>query len=198
MLQGFLPFWAANMIRARGAGLDWFGFRYKNEEWVRLEALAKAVSATMFGAFLFLNAVLFIAIAAVLMVGFFVPVLDALSPDPSRLSPVAFLAVLGFVILVAFAVGLPLSMTLSARLVAWRAGIVLGTLTTEDERLAALVRWQILRMILFVAAVAFALIGIAIGFGIDLDPWIALAARICSFGLSAATLVLLFTRRRGT
>jgi hypothetical protein len=197
MLQGFLPFWAANMIRARGAGLDWFGFRYDGEEWARLETLSGCITAGMFGAFLFVNAVLFIIFAAVLVVGVMMPVLTALSPDPALLSPVAFLAVLAVVILASFALGLPLSMTLAARFVARRSGVRLGALASADVRLAAVVRRQILRMILIVAAIAFALIGIAIGFGIDLDPWLALATRICSFGLSLGSLVLLFTRRRG-
>jgi hypothetical protein len=196
MLQGFLPFWAANMVRARGAGFDWFGFRYGSEQWARLEALAGGISAGMYRGFLYVNAALFIVFAAILVVGFMVPVLTALSPDPALLSPVAFFAVLAVVILVSFAIGLPLSMTLASRLVAWGAGAAFGALTAEDERLAGMVRWQILRMALFVAAIAFALIGIAIGFGIDLDPWLVLAVRICNFGLSLGTLVLLFTRRR--
>jgi hypothetical protein len=193
---GFLPFWAANMLHVRDKGLDWFGFRYSADEWARFEALAAPVSEGRYRAFLFVNALLFIVVAAALIGLVMVPVLTLLSPDPAQLPATAFFGVLGTIILVCFAIVLPTTMALAARLVA--ATGAPAPAEAGDDALAALVRWQILRMGLFVTAIAFALIGLSIGFGIDLEPWIALTVRIFSFGLSACTLILIFSRRRAS
>src|SRR5258707_15002568 len=101
--RGCLPFWAANMLHVRDKGLDWFGFRYGPDEWARFETLAASVSEGRYRAFLFVNAALFIAVAAALVGFVMVPVLTLLSPDPAQLPATAFFGVLGTIILACFA-----------------------------------------------------------------------------------------------
>lgn len=192
--MSFLPFWAANMLHVRGAGLDWIGFRYTEAEWRRMEALGGGVSEGGYRAFLVLNAVLFIALAGALIGLILVPVLGRLYPDPSQLSAIVFFGLLGAIALFAIAIGLPLTMSVTARLLARWVGTAAPA--TGDDALAAKVRGQIARMTLFVTALALTLIGLSIGFGIDLAPALSWAIRLLSLALGVGT-VAAIVRGRG-
>lgn len=187
----FLPFWAGNMIRVRKAGMDWMGFRYTPEEWARLERHAKGIGDGTMRAFLAINAVLFIVMAAILIAVILVPLLNVLYPDPSKLSALVFFSILGAIIAISFGLGLPSTMAITARML----GGALPSGAAGDKALVAKVRWQINRMGLFVTALAFALIGISIAFGIDLGPALRAIISIASFAVTGLTTVMIFKKR---
>src|ERR1700693_3760584 len=89
-----LAFWADIMLRIKHAGMWWAGFSYTDDEWERLEPLADAVAPLDAGRFKLVNAVVFIALAALAICGGFVPIASALFPVPAETSVLALASLL--------------------------------------------------------------------------------------------------------
>ena len=141
-----LAFWARMVTGIKGAGMIWPGFSYTDAEWSRLEVLADQVSAEVAGAFLWLNAAVFIGLAAIVMFGVFLPLATVMFPDPANTRPLPFALLLASVCVLTLGVGLPLTMRMTAWLLATEK--VRSRLASEpdDEALWAKVRFQMTRM----------------------------------------------------
>jgi hypothetical protein len=111
-----LAFWADIMMRIKDAGMKWPGFSYTDAEWARLERLADAVAPVDAGRFKFVNAAVFIALAALAMFSGFLPLASELFPVPAETPAVAFLALLAATCFVVLGLGLPLSTRIAAPL----------------------------------------------------------------------------------
>ena len=111
-----LAFWADIMMRIKRAGMSWPGFSYTDAEWARLEPLADAVTPFDAGRFKFVNAAVFIAIAALAMFGGFLPIASELFPIPAETPAVPFLALLAATCFMTIGLGLPVSMRIAAPL----------------------------------------------------------------------------------
>ncbi len=139
-----LAFWAANMSLV--SNMSWPGFRYTKPEAARMADLAEAVAPGAFVRFLLINAVVFIALAGVVVVGFMVPILMALYPNPADLQPLPFVLLLATTALLAIGVGLPISMRVAAWASANDAMRAKLSGRPGDAELAAKVAHQIWRM----------------------------------------------------
>jgi hypothetical protein len=109
-----LAFWAKNMTAIRNAGMQWPGFSYTDAEWARMGVLADAVSDGAFHRFNITNAVIFIILAALGIVGIFLPLASLLFPRPAETSALSFVLLLAASALLIIGVGLPISMRIAA------------------------------------------------------------------------------------
>jgi hypothetical protein len=109
-----LAFWAKNMTSIRRAGMQWPGFSYTEPEWARMAELAGAVSDGAFEKFKIVNAVVFIALAAIGIVAVFMPLAILLFPRPAETPAPAFVLLLAAVALLIIGIGLPISMRIAA------------------------------------------------------------------------------------
>jgi hypothetical protein len=141
-----LAFWAFNMTSLRDAGMSWFGFSYTNPEWERMSKLSQAVTPGAYMRFLAITTLVFIALAAIAVVGMFVPILSLLYPDMSQLKPLPFALLLAATALLAIGVGLPLSMRLATALSADNTMRAQLAAAPGDAELAGKVSRQIWRM----------------------------------------------------
>jgi hypothetical protein len=128
------------------AGMSWPGFSYTDAEWKEMSMLANAVAPGTAFRFKVVNAIVFIALAAVLVGGGFVPLLSALYPNPADTRPLPFALLLAATALLALGAGLPLSMRVAAWLVAGGLRSRLAA-TAETAALWSKVSWQIRRMV---------------------------------------------------
>src|ERR1700724_2698736 len=113
-----LALWSSMMMPVKDAGMSWPGFSYTDAEWKRMAALAEMGEPGITLRFKMVNAIVFIALAAVLIVGGFLPLLTALYPNPADTRPLPFALLLAATALLALGIGLPLSMRGGAPLVA--------------------------------------------------------------------------------
>ena len=144
-----LAFWAKNMSVLRESGYSWWpGFSYTPAEWDEIERLAKPIDGGAYLKFIGLNALLFIVFTGIAVVGFMLPVLLLLYPDPSKLQPLPFVLLLASVAAITIGVGLPLSMKISAWLCASEEVKTQLVASSETEKLGKRVSWQLLRMTL--------------------------------------------------
>lgn len=167
-----LAFWARMVTGIKGAGMTWPGFSYTDAEWSRLEVLADQVSAEVAGAFLWLNAAVFIGLAAIVMFGVFLPLATVIFPNPADTRPLPFALLLAAVCLLTLGVGLPLAMRVTAWLLT--TDKVRGRLASEpgDAALWAKVRFQMTRTTVIMCGLLVPGILIFITFNIDGGPLI--------------------------
>ena len=109
-----LAFWAMNMMFGTGGRNNWPGFSYSEPEWTRLTKLADTVEAGAYARYRVICAAVFIVLAAVAVVGLFVPIMTALYPDPADTKALPFVLLLAATALLAIGIGLPLSMRFAA------------------------------------------------------------------------------------
>jgi hypothetical protein len=109
-----LAFWAKNMTSIRSAGMQWPGFSYTETEWARMADLAGTVSDGTFENFKVVNAVIFIALAAVGIALIFMPLASLLFPHPAETPAPYFVLLLAAIALLIIAIGLPISMRIAA------------------------------------------------------------------------------------
>jgi hypothetical protein len=143
-----LAFWASNLVAINSARMSWPGFSYSDAEWARMSTLAGAVEPGAAGKFKAINAVIFIVIAAIGIVGFFLPLALVLFPVPAETSALKFSSLLAASAFLIIGLGLPVSMRIAAR---WSADpVMLARLVPapEDAALAAKISWQINRITL--------------------------------------------------
>lgn len=165
-----LAFWARIMTAIRGGGMIWPGFSYTDAEWERLESLAGLLSENVSVAFLWINAAVFIALAAAMIAGVFLPLLLVLFPNPADTKPLPFALLLASVCLLTLGFGLPLAMRMTAGLLATET--VRGRLSSElgDAALWAKVRFQMTRMTVIMCGLLVPGILVFITFNIDGGP----------------------------
>jgi hypothetical protein len=177
-----LAFWARIMTGLKGAGMPWLGFTYSDAEWQRLETLTDFVSGEAAGMFIVVNAVVFIALAAIVMFGVFFPLALVLFPNPADTRPLPFALLLAATCLLTLGFGLPLSMRATAWLLTTDAVRVRLVPAPEDEALWAKVRFQMTRMTVILCGLLVPGILVFITFDIDGGPlittlkWVANAA----------------------
>jgi hypothetical protein len=173
--------WASMMMPIKDAGMSWIGFSYTDAEWKQMAGLAEVVDPAVAFRFQVVNALVFIALAALLVGGGFVPLLSALYPDPADTRPVVFALLLAATALLALGIGLPLAMRVAAAIVARGLRSRL-TPTPEAAALWSKVFWQIRRMVVLMCGALVPGILLFIAFDIHGGPiittlkWIGFAA----------------------
>jgi|GEM_PF-1330942 len=166
-----VAFWAKNMTVLRDSGYKWWpGFTYSDAEWQQMDKLAAPISGGAYIKFTWLNALLFIVFAAVVVVCFFVPVLTLMYPNPADIQPLPFSLALAATALIAIGLGLPLTMKISAWLCANEEVRATLASTPETEALASRVSWQLARMTLIVCGILVPGMLLWITFNIDGGP----------------------------
>jgi hypothetical protein len=186
-----LAFWARGMIAIQDARMEWPGFSYTDAEWARMRVLAAPIGAGRYQLFTMVNAVIFIAIAALGVVCVFLPLATLLFPVPAETSALKFSALLAACAFLIIGLGLPISLRLSSALVAsreMRAGLVAEA---SDDALAAKVSWQINRITLIMCGLLVPGILLFIAYDIDACPiittlkWLAIVLMAVSVAVGA-------------
>jgi hypothetical protein len=188
-----LAFWARNMVAIRRGGMTWPGFSYTDPEWARMDALAGAVERWRFKLYTWVNAAIFIAFAAAGIGAIFLPLASILFPVPAETKPLPFVLLLAATALLILGVGLPVSMRITARLVASDATRTLKP-APGDAALEAKIGWQIRRMIIIMCGVLVPGTLIFIAFNIQAGPvitvikWVSIGLVALSTAFGAARL----------
>jgi len=148
--QTRLRFWSANMELIHGSGHSWPGFSYTKEEKERMAALAKTLPSGTFGLWLYLiGPVVFIALAAAIIVGLWLPAMRMLFPNPADVTPLPFVLLLAAAALLALSLGFWAALTVGTSIAVLLGGAGEGYAPEAgDAALYAKARWQIRRMIL--------------------------------------------------
>src|SRR5580704_4444450 len=167
-----LAFWARIMTGFKGAGMPWLGFTYSDAEWARLETLTDFVSGEAAGMFIVVNAVVFIALAAIVVFGVFLPLALVLFPNPADTKPLPFALLLAATCLLTLGFGLPLSMRATAWLLTTDAVRARLVPAPEDPALWAKVRFQMTRMTVILCGLLVPGILVFITFDVDGGPLI--------------------------
>src|SRR5262249_52293761 len=105
-----LAFWARGMVAIKRAGMSWPGFSYTDAEWARMATLADTIGPLRYRVFTWVNAAIFIAIAAAGIGAVFYPLASALFPVPAETKPLPFVLLLAATALLVLGLGLPVSM----------------------------------------------------------------------------------------
>lgn len=186
-----LAFWAKNMTVLRDSGYKWWpGFTYSDAEWQEMDRIGAPVSGGAYLKFVWLNAFLFIAVAAVFIVCFFVPVVSLMYPNPADVQPLPFALTLAMTALLAIGIGLPLTMRVSAWFCADEGLFAALSPTPQTNALAAKVTWQLLRMTLIMCGILVPGMLLWITFDIQSGPLLTalkLVLAIFFIGTTAAT-----------
>jgi hypothetical protein len=183
-----LAFWAEIMMRIKRAGMSWPGFSYTDEEWARLEPLADAVAPFDAGRFKVVNAIVFIALAAAVMMGGFLPLASALFPVPAETPALPFVALLAAMCFLIIGLGLPVSMGIAAPFSAGAGTRGNLSALAYDAGLWAKVAFQMRRITLIMCGFLVPGVLLFIAYNIDGGPiitalkWISWAALLVSAG----------------
>ncbi|QPC92198.1 hypothetical protein [Mesorhizobium sp. INR15] len=176
-----LAFWAKGMVSINDARMEWPGFSYTEAEWARMRTLSAPIGAGTYQIFTFVNAAIFIAIAAAGIFGVFLPLATALFPIPAETSALKFSLLLAACAFLIIGLGLPISMRLSAMMVGGKTLRAALASAPEDGPLAAKVSWQINRIMLIMCGLLVPGILLFIAYDIQAGPiittlkWLAIA-----------------------
>jgi hypothetical protein len=176
-----LAFWAKGMVAISDGRMEWPGFSYADSEWARMRTLSEPIGAGTYQLFTIVNAVIFITIAALGIVGVFLPLVTVLFPISAETSALKFSLLLAACAFLIIGLGLPISMRLSAVLVASRAVRAALIAAPGDEALASKVSWQINRIMLIMCGLLVPGILLFIAYDIEVEPiitalkWLAIA-----------------------
>jgi len=176
-----LAFWAKGMVSINNARMEWPGFSYSDSEWARMRTLSEPIGAGTYQLFTIVNAVIFIAIAALGIFGAFLPLATLLFPVPAETSALKFSLLLAGCAFLIIGLGLPISMRLSAMLVGGKTVRAALVPAPGDEALAAKVSWQINRIMLIMCGLLVPGILLFIAYDIQAGPiitalkWLAIA-----------------------
>src|SRR4051812_21777012 len=191
-----LAFWARGMTAIKDGRMEWPGFSYTDAEWARMRVLAAPIGAGRYQLFTWVNAAIFIAIAALGIVCVFLPMATLLFPVPAETSALKFSLLLAACAFLIIGLGLPVSLRLSGMLVASkeiRAGLVAEA---GDEALAAKVSWQINRIMLVMCGLLVPGILLFITYNIDAGPIIATLKWVAIVLMGISTTVGALRRKR--
>ena len=176
-----LAFWAKGMVAISDGRMEWPGFSYTDSEWARMRTLSEPIGAGTYQLFTIVNAVIFITIAALGIFGVFLPLATVLFPVPAETSALKFSLLLAACAFLIIGLGLPISMRLSAVLVASNAVRAALVAAPGDEALASKVSWQINRIMLIMCGLLVPGILLFIAYDIEAGPiitalkWLAIA-----------------------
>ena len=176
-----LAFWAKGMVAISDGRMEWPGFSYTDSEWARMRTLSEPIGAGTYQLFTIVNAVIFITIASLGIFGVFLPLATVLFPVPAETSALKFSLLLAACAFLIIGLGLPISMRLSAVLVASRAVRAALVAAPGDEALASRVSWQINRIMLIMCGLLVPGILLFIAYDIEAGPvitalkWLAIA-----------------------
>jgi hypothetical protein len=186
-----LAFWARGMVAIKDGRMEWPGFSYTDAEWARMRVLAAPIGAGRYQLFTWVNAAIFIAIAALGIVCVFLPLATLLFPVPAETSALKFSLLLAGCAFLIIGLGLPISLRLSSALMAskeMRAGLVVEA---GDEALAAKVSWQINRIMLVMCGLLVPGILLFIAYDVNAGPvittlkWLAIVLMAVSVAIGA-------------
>jgi hypothetical protein len=186
-----LAFWAEIMTSIKDGNMSWPGFSYTEAEWTRMVPLADAVAPFDAGRFKVVNAVVFIALAAVVMVGGFLPLATMLFPVAAETPALPFVALLAAVCFLTIGLGLPVSMLVAAPLSAGTATRERLAALSYDAELWSKVAFQMRRIILIMCGFLVPGVLLFIAYNIDGGPiitvlkWISWGALLVSTGDAA-------------
>ena len=176
-----LAFWAKGMVSINNARMEWPGFSYSDAEWARMRTLSEPIGTGTYQLFTIVNAVIFIAIAALGIFGVFLPLATLLFPVPAETSALKFSLLLAACAFLIIGLGLPISMRLSAMLLGGKTVRAALAPAAGDEALAAKVSWQINRIMLIMCGLLVPGILLFIAYDIQAGPiitalkWLAIA-----------------------
>jgi len=194
--QTRLRFWSANMEVIHKGGMSWPGFSYSKEEKERMAAIGKTLPGGTFALWLYLIApVVFIAFAAAIIVGLWLPAMDLLFPNPADVTPLPFVLLLAAAALLALALGFWAVLTLGSWIAVQLGGAGASYVPEAgDAALYAKARRQFRRMILIVCGVFVPGCWLWITFRIDTGP-IVTVLKVVSVALVLLSGYGLFRRR---
>ena len=165
-----LAFWAKGMVAISDGRMEWPGFSYTDSEWARMRTLSEPIGAGTYQLFTIVNAVIFITIASLGIFGVFLPLATVLFPVPAETSALKFSLLLAACAFLIIGLGLPISMRLSAVLVASNAVRAALVAAPGDEALASKVSWQINRIMLIMCGLLVPGILLFIAYDIQAGP----------------------------
>ena len=158
------------MVSINDARMEWPGFSYSDAEWARMRTLSEPIDATTYQFFTIVNAVIFIAIAALGIFCVFLPLAMLLFPIPAQTSALKFSMLLAACAFLIIGLGLPISMRLSAMLVGGKKVREALVPAAGDEALASKVSWQINRIMLIMCGLLVPGILLFIAYDIQAGP----------------------------
>ncbi|HTS94905.1 MAG TPA: hypothetical protein VMG55_23035 [Stellaceae bacterium] len=194
--QTRLRFWSANMELIHGNGYSWPGFSYTDAEKLRMAAIAKTLPSGTFGLWLYLiSPAVFIALAAAIIVGLWLPAMEMLFPNPADTKPLPFVLLLAAAALLALSLGFWAVMTVGSWVAIHLGGAGSGYAPEAgDAALYAKARHQFRRMILIICGVFVPGCWLWITFHIEAGP-IVTALKLVSIALVLLSGYGLFRRR---
>ena len=109
-----LAMWAKNMTLIKDGRMEWPGFSYSDDEWQRMYALSAPVTNFAYQKYIWINAVVFIVIAAIGIAAIFLPLATVLFPVPAETSALKFSLLLASCAFLIIGGGLPISLRIAA------------------------------------------------------------------------------------
>jgi len=104
--QTRLRFWSANMDFVHSSGMSWPGFSYTAAEKERMAAIAATLPRGTFALWFYvIGPIVFILLAAAVIVGLWLPAMDLLFPNPADVRPLPFVLLLAASALLALCLG---------------------------------------------------------------------------------------------
>jgi hypothetical protein len=176
-----LAMWAKNMTAIRDGKMEWPGFSYSYEEWERMDALSAPVTYGTYQKYVWINAVVFIVIAAIGIAAIFLPLATLLFPLPAETSALKFSLLLAGCAFLIIGGGLPISLRIAAWMsvdAATRAQLIAAP---GDDALESKISWQINRIALIMCGILVPGMLVWIAYDIDAGPiitaikWLAIA-----------------------
>ncbi|HVM82009.1 MAG TPA: hypothetical protein VMU06_23510 [Stellaceae bacterium] len=194
--QTRLRFWSANMDMIHKGGMSWPGFSYTKEEKERMAAIAKTLPGGTFGLWLYLiGPAVFIALAAAIIVGLWLPAMDMLFPNPADVTPLPFVLLLAAAALLALSLGFWAVMTVGTAIAVLIGGAGAGyAAEAGDAALYAKARRQFRRMILVICGLFVPGCWLWITFHIEAGPVIT-ALKLAAIAVMLLSGYGLFRRR---
>lgn len=190
-----LAFWARNMVAIRDGKMEWPGFSYTDAEWARMDVLAGPIGYRTYQKFVWINAAVFIAIAAAGIFCVFLPLATLLFPIPAQTSALKFSPLLAGCCFLIIGAGLPVSLRIAAMLSMNSTICAAMTRRPGDEALAAKVAWQINRIMLVMCGLLVPGILLFIAYDIDAGPVVTVLKWVAA-GLMAFSVAVGARRRQ--
>lgn len=180
--ERLLRYWGLNMGIAMemSSGATWPMFRYSEAEQARFTSITDQLPGKAMWVFFAVTVVVFLVMAALSVVLILLPILTLIAPNPADLTPLPFVLTMALVILVAFAVGFPLSLAIGARLGDSWGGGKPAAAEPGDRDLYAKIRRQFARFALIAGAVFIPGCLLFILFDIEAGPLIDALKLVCA------------------
>ena len=165
-----LAMWAKNMTIIKDGRMEWPGFSYSDDEWQRMYALSAPVTNFAYQKYIWINAVVFIVLAAIGIAAIFLPLATVLFPVPAETSALKFSLLLAACAFLIIGGGLPISLSIASWMSADAAMRQQLAAAPGDEALASKISWQINRITLIMCGVLVPGMLVWITYDIDAGP----------------------------